>query len=134
TSNTTGTYAKKTLSNSSSEVYLRAYINVRSARNQVNMLRVRTASGSSLGYLYLTTSGTLGLHNDTTGLNALSSAVIVPGSGWHALELHVTINGTSSTSEVWLDGALVPNLSVTANWGTTPIGQIQIGDTATGKV
>ncbi len=132
-SNTTGTYAKKTLANTYNEVYFHSSINVVSEANQLNVMRIRTASGSSLGYLYVTTSGTLGLHNDTTGTNTLSSATIMAGSGWHSIALHVKINGASSTTEVWLDGVPVAELALTADWGTTSVGQIQIGDTASGR-
>jgi len=38
------------------------------------------------------------------------------------------INGTSSTTEVWLDGVKVNDLSITTNLGTTLIGRIQIGE------
>ncbi len=134
TNNTTGTYAKKTLPSSYSEIYFRSYFEVVSANNQLNLMRVRTSSGTSLGYLYVTTSGTLGLRDDTTSTNTLSSVTVLPGTGWHSLTLHVTINGSASTTEVWFDGAPVSELSLTANWGTTPIGQIQIGDTPGGKV
>ncbi len=134
-SNTTGTYAKKTLAGTYTDVYLRAYVNVQSiGNNQINMLRLRTASGTSLGYLYLTSNGILGLRNDTIGINTLSSSVTLPGSGWHMLELHLVVNGSSSTTQVWLDGTLVPQLSLTGNWGTSPVGQIQIGDTLTGRI
>ena len=56
------------------------------------------------------------------------------GVGWHAVELHLGVNGASSTVEVWLDGAPVSDLSFPAvDLGTRPIGILQIGETQTGQ-
>ena len=47
------------------------------------------------------------------------------------MELHVVINGTLGTTEVWLDGAPVPAFSSqSALLGLIPVGQIQIGSQA----
>jgi hypothetical protein len=48
------------------------------------------------------------------------------------LELHLQINGASSTVEVWLDGVAVTDLSQTVDLGTAPVGVMQIGDTVSG--
>jgi len=45
--------------------------------------------------------------------------------------LHVVINGVLSTTEVWLDGNLVPAFSSTmATLGILPVGQVQLGSQA----
>ena len=55
------------------------------------------------------------------------------GSGWHSLELHLGLNGAASTVEVWLDGVRIAGLSNASTAVTAAaIGQVQIGDTATG--
>jgi hypothetical protein len=55
---------------------------------------------------------------------------VSPGPGWHVLELHLRVSGATSLVEVWLDGALVSDLSGTTNLGSvTGIGTLQIGDT-----
>jgi len=55
------------------------------------------------------------------------------GSGWHALEFHVVVNGASSTTEVWLDGIKVNDLSIITNLGTGSIGRVQIGEVMSGR-
>ena len=50
------------------------------------------------------------------------------GSGWHHLELCGTV-GAAGAWDLYRDGVRIVNGWV-ANTGTTPIGRIQIGDTA----
>jgi hypothetical protein len=125
------TYAKKTLPNTYSEGYARIYFNLVSYSNQVNLLRYRTSADVSIGYLFVSTSGKLGLRNDVSA-TTLTSATSV-GSGWHTLEFHVVINDASSTTEVWLDGTRINDLSITTNLGTNPIGRLQIGEVMSGR-
>jgi hypothetical protein len=135
-SNTTtgATYAKKTLPSTYTDAYSRVFVNLQSASSQVNLLRHRTATDGSLAYVFVTASGQLGLRNDVAATTTLSPLTIAPGSGWHELELHTIINGTSSTVEVWLDGVRVDALSSTAvNLGTTPVGRMQIGEVQSGR-
>jgi hypothetical protein len=127
------TYAKKTLSSAVTDGYSRIWFNLQSTSSQVNLLRHRTAADGSIAYLYLTAAGQLGLRNDVGGFNLTSSTVVAPGSGWHELELHTLINGTSSMVDVWLDGVHIDSLSITTNLGTTAVGRVQIGDVQTGR-
>lgn len=125
------TYAKKTLPSTYADAYSRVLFNIQSQTSQINLLRLRTAAGASLGYVYVATSGQLGYRNDVTGTSTLSS--VVPSPGWHALELHVGI-GTTGVVEVWLDGAAVPELtSPVVNTGSVAVGGMQIGETTTGR-
>lgn len=129
---TTGaTYAKNTLPTSYSDSYARIYFNVVSYSSQVNLLRFRTSSGTSITYLILNTSGKLGLRNDIAATTLTSAASV--GGGWHSLEYHVVINGTGSTTEVWLDGVKVSDLSVTTNFGSNLVGSFQIGEVQSGR-
>ncbi len=132
---TTGaTYAKKTLPSTYTDAYSRVFVNLQSASSQVNLLRHRTAADASLAYVFVTASGQLGVRNDVAGTTTTSSAAILPGSGWHEVELHTIVNGTSSTIEVWLDGVRVDALSTTsANLGTTAVGKMQIGEVQSGR-
>jgi hypothetical protein len=126
------TYAKKTLPSTYGDGYGRVYFNVKSTSSQVNLLRLRTAADGSLGYVFLTPTGQVGLRNDV-GATTFTSATVA-GPGWHAIELHMAINGTSSTIEVWLDGARLADVSPAGvNLGTTPIGKIQVGEVQTGR-
>ena len=125
---TTGNvFAKKTLSATYADGYGRVAFEVKSQVSQVNLLRMRDAAGVSIGYVYVTPTGQLAFHNDTTAVNTVSS--VSPGAGWHAVELHVAVNGAASVVEVWLDGVAVPSLSGSATLGTAPIGIFQIGET-----
>lgn len=127
-----GTYAKKTLPATYADAYSRIYFDLVSQSSQVNLLRLRTSGGTSIGYLYVSTSGKLGLRNDAGGAT-FTSTTSVSLNTWHSLELHTVINGTSSSTEVWLDGTKVDELSVTTSLGTAPVGQLQIGEVQSGR-
>jgi len=125
------TYAKKTLPSTYSNAYARLGFKIKSAANQVNLLRMRDGAGVSIGYAFVTLTGYLGFHNDATGINTTSTTTV--GAGWHALELHIGVNGTASTIEVWLDGVPISVLSNSTSTVTaTSVGQLQIGETGTG--
>jgi len=125
------TYAKKTLATTSTSVHASVWYRIASASSQVNLLRVRTSTDTSIGYVYVSSTGTLGLRDDAGAVTLTSS--VVPGAGWHLLELTLTI-GTSGASSVSVDGATVASLSKTGNWGTTPVGRFQIGEVQTGRI
>ncbi len=125
------TYAKKTVT-AVSDGYARVYFNLKSAASQVNLLRMRSAGSVSLGYAFVTASGQLGWRNDVAATTTMSSTVV--GPGWHALELHLLVNGASSMSEVYLDGARVADISAAvASLGTSPITEFQIGEVQSGR-
>ena len=126
------TYAKKTLATTYTDGYGRVAFELKSQAAQVNLLRMRDAAGTSIGYLYITTGGLLAFHDDATAANVVSG--VAPGAGWHSVELHLAVNGASSTVEVWLDGALVTALSGPVTLGSSPIGIFQIGETQTGRI
>jgi hypothetical protein len=125
------TYAKKTVT-AASDGYARVYFNLKSATSQVNLLRMRAAGSVSLGYAFVTATGQLGLRNDVSATTTMSSTVV--GPGWHALELHMLVNGTTSMSEVWLDGTRISDISsALTNLGTSPVTEFQIGEVQTGR-
>ena len=131
-----GTFARKTLGATYSDAYARVSFDVVSQVDQINLLRMRDAAGNSLGYVYLTADGTLAFHNDVPVLNTNTVSATVPAPGWHALELHMAVNGTASTVEVWLDNTKIADLSVAGaiDLGTAPVGQFQIGELQAGRV
>ena len=127
----TAAFAKETLPSTYSDAYARVAFNVSSQVSQVTLLRLRDTPTGNGGYLYLTAAGSLAFRSDALLSGTVSS--VAPGSGWHALELHLVINGASSSVQVWLDGAAVPDLTFPSiDLGTAPIGVMQIGDTANG--
>jgi len=111
--------------------YARIYFDLVSSASQVNLLRDRTSTDTSIAYLFVNTSGKLAVRNDIAATTITSTTSV--GSGWHALELHLTINGASSTTEVWLDGVKVNDLSVTTDLGSNLIGRLQIGEVMSGR-
>ncbi len=125
------TYAKKTLPATYANAYARIYFNLVSYSSQVNLLRFRTAGDTSQVYLFVNTTGNLGLRNDVAGITLVSGTQV--GSGWHALELHTVINGAASQTEVWLDGVAVNELTTATDLGSQPVGRLQIGEVNTGR-
>ena len=122
------TYAKKQFASTYVDGYARTWFDVISASGNVNVLRLRTATDGSLGYVTVTSTGHLTFHSDASGSTTAASAATVSKGTWHELELHAVIAGSSGRIEVWLDGAPVPELTTTVNLGTTPIGKVQIGE------
>ena len=130
-----GTYAKVTLPGGPyADAYSRVWFDVLAQPDQVNLLRLRTAAGASIGYVYVETTGQLGFHDDAAGTNTLSS--VVPAPGWHALELHVAVGanpGDLGTVELWLDNVRVTDLTSTSvDIGSTPVGGLQVGEVQSG--
>ncbi|MGH3492633.1 MAG: hypothetical protein ACRDQ1_05265, partial [Sciscionella sp.] len=130
------TIAKNKKTSTYPDAYAEVYADVVSQASQVNLLRLRDAAGNSLCYVYVNTKGKLGVHNDTTGKNTVSSVVF--GSGWHSVQVRLSADATQGTTtgilQVWLDGTLVAALSSTSvDVGSASVGAIQVGDTQTGR-
>ena len=105
-------------------VYYRLKFNIVSqGANSVYLMKVRTATGTSIGGLYVDSSGRLSYRNDAGAVTVVSPKT-VSRAAWHELQVHYVINGLSGQIETWLDGAKVTELSKTDNFGTTPIGRI----------
>jgi len=122
------TFASKNLPTNYQSVYYRTYLDLKSNSTNVSLLWDRTAAGVALLHLYVDSTGKLGLRNDITGVATIAPVAISRGS-WHCLELHVTVNGTASAVEVWLDGVHVPALeSSAANLGSVLVGRVWLGE------
>jgi outer membrane protein assembly factor BamB len=126
---TSGCFARKTLPSTYTTGYGRVWFDIVGASSQVNMLRLNNASGVLIANLYVTTSKRLGMY--ANGTNTLSSTIVSNGS-FHEIEIGLTINGTSSTTQVWFDGARVSALSRTVNLGASPIAQLQLSQVVNG--
>src|SRR6266576_1070333 len=126
------TFAKKTLPSTYTDAYARVAFDIAAQPSQVNLIRFRDASGNSIGYVYVDTTGLLGFHNDTTGLNTLSG--VSPSPGWHALELHIKSDATAGVVEIWLDNTYVADISGSGlNTGSSPVASMQIGEVQSGR-
>jgi hypothetical protein len=133
TSSGTATWAYEQLSTSQSELYYRTRFKIISqGANNVYLLKFRTATGTSLLGAYVSSTGKLGYRNDIAGTSTTSTTSVTPAT-WHDLQMRVLINGTSSQTEVWLDGIRIDALSKTESLGTAALGRVQLGDNSTGR-
>ena len=94
---TGSTFAKKTLAGPYTNAYARVAFEVKSQGSQVTLLRLRDTPTGNGAYLFLT-SGKLAFRSDAMPAATISG--VSPASGWHALELHLFVNGSSSAVEV----------------------------------
>jgi acid phosphatase type 7 len=127
TSAASSSWAWKALPSTQTQVYFDTWFKVVSRSTGMILMRTRTATGTIVASLGINTSDRLYLRNDVAGSNTTSTTTVTKGV-WHEAQMRVLVNGTSSQTEVWLDGVRVPQLSITTSLGTTPIGRIQIGD------
>jgi fibronectin type 3 domain-containing protein len=130
-----GASAFKNLAQSETSLYYVTRFNVLSQTTNVNLLRFRNnlAAANALATLFVSSTGKLGLRNDVTGVST-TSTTSVSRNAWHTAQVHVTINGTSSSTEVWLDGNPVASLTQSGiNLGTNPLGRLELGDPSTAR-
>ena len=126
-------YARENLPTTYTNLYARTYFLVRTLpTSTVNLIGDRTATGASISRIYIDSQGRIGLRNDVAGTSMVGPSVTM--GAWHSVELHVVVNGASSTIEVWLDGVAVGALTTqTANLGSVGVGQVQLGENQTGR-
>jgi Tol biopolymer transport system component len=128
----TGTpaFAYKTFATSQSELYYRLRFNVQSrAAKSVYLLRLRSANNAIMG-LYLGPTGLLCYRNLFAAGNTCG-AVRPSQAAWHTALVHVIVNGSTSTVEVWLDGTEL--VGATDDLGAAGVSGIELGDRASGK-
>ena len=105
-------------------------VNVKSNTSNLTLVGFR-AGTSTIGSVYLSNTGKLGVAG-LSGNGGAGSQTTMSQNVWHAIEFHMTVNAGSSSTEVWLDGTLVTDLSLTINAGTaTTADTFQLGDTQT---
>jgi hypothetical protein len=130
---TTGaTYAEKKLPATYADGYALVFFDLVSASSEVTLLRLRTATNTSIALVGVSKTGKLQLSPGPTKKTLTSTVKVTPGI-FHSLEIHVHVMGTSGSTQVWLDGNSVTVMSTTQNLGTVPIGRMQIGDTQKGR-
>ena len=127
------TWAWAYLSSPASDVYVRAWVRLAASPSKTTtILKLRTATGGSLLGILVTSRGRLSYRNDVAGRTVNSTTTMSAGA-WHELVVHLTTTGTSSVIAVWLDGSPVAGLTGTDNFGTSPIGRVQIGENQTSR-
>ncbi len=102
--------------------------------NSVTLVRFRTATAASLVSAFVSSTGKLGIRNDTTSpaTTTTSTVTVAPGT-WHLLQLHATVGDPSSRVDVLLDGSEIAALSGPTTLGTAPIGRLELGESATSR-
>jgi hypothetical protein len=128
------TWAYKTLGTTHTELFYRIRFKVilQGASSTVNVLKLRTATGTALFGLFRSSNGNLGYRNEVAAVSTTSSTPVTTGV-WHEVQVRVRVGGASGESETWLDGVRIASLSKTENFGTSAIGRLQIGENSSGK-
>jgi hypothetical protein len=125
--NGTRAWAYRTLASTHADLCQAMRVNVASiGTTSVDLIRLRTAADGGVARVYVSPARTLWIRSDAAGLQ-LSSSRQLP-SGWNTLELCATV-GSPGTLSLALNGTTIAG-PWTVGLGTTPIGRIQIGDTA----
>jgi hypothetical protein len=120
-------FAYKTLPSTYTTACMSERVNVAALGGTgVDLLRLRTAGNGPIAKAFVNASGVLLVRSDYSGAQKSSNVAI--GSGWHLIQLCGTV-GSNSAWDLYRDGVKIVS-GFTADTGTTPIGRIQIGDTA----
>ena len=129
--------ASKTLAATQTDLYYRMRFKLLSAPTASPYFgRFRTASNVSILGLFVSSSGKLSYRNDVAGtsLSSTNPLAVVTTGAWHEVQVHLTVNGAAGQVEVWYDGVRLDDMSKTQqNFGTDPIGRLQLGENASGK-
>jgi fibronectin type 3 domain-containing protein len=125
-------YAVKQLPGTYSTLYYRLRLKLLSGKKDtVDVLSLRTAANASLFGLRYDSNRRLASINFVTGVSTSSPNVLAVGT-WYELKFRLTVDGPASQVEVWLNGAKIAALSKTDSFGTTPIGQVLVGEPVAG--
>jgi hypothetical protein len=129
-------FASKTLTTAQADLYYRIKVKLLSAPTASTYLaRFRTESNRSIVGLYVSNSGKLSFRNDVAGVTRSSGQVVSTGQ-WHEVQAHLRVDAATPAAgqiEVWYDGAFLPELSSTQNFGPTPVRRLQLGENASGR-
>jgi hypothetical protein len=131
-----GISAKKTLpAGPYPDAYARVGVEMKTLPNggTTGLLRLRDTASGSVGNVFVTPGGKLGFSQGllTGQLTPAVTSTVSLGTGWHTIELHVSLSGAASSYQVWLDGVAVTGLSGTFDLGSSgPVTILQVGDSA----
>lgn len=124
------TVASSTLPGTYPQLYLKAWVLVKSLASRVTLVRMRSATGADI-----VSAGVLGNGRLFTRAGSSRKTVVsrrrLPKGAWHELQLDAAPNGATGRIDVWLDGVPVADLSTNAQLGSAPIGRVEIGESAT---
>ncbi len=126
----TAAFAFVTLPNSASDLSVRVRFFVASqGPDTVYLFKLRTATGASIGGIFISSTGKLGFRNDVTGRSTTTGTAVTPGT-WHTLTVRVVV-GSNGTVEITYDGT--PVATMTDDLGTAAAGRFQIGEASSGR-
>jgi hypothetical protein len=135
TSTGAASYVYRRLTTNQSDLYYRVRLkSISQGSRWIYPMRLLTAGGGQIIALFLTggsSSAKIGYQNFITNSTVTSTSTVSRGI-WHEIEVHVKVAGASSTEEVWLDGALLTDLSRTDPLGSAAMGRVQLGENGTG--
>jgi hypothetical protein len=112
------------------DLYARMWLNIAAGNQTVQVMRFRTDTDKNLVTVSVLGNRKLQVKSNTTGATLTSSQTL--GTGWHDLQVHGLIDGSSGRIELWLDGTKLIDLTPTS-LGSTPFRRIEIGNRTTGK-
>ncbi len=125
-------FASKTIP-AQTDVYLRAFTRVASHAGTNQILRMSSsAGGGSLVSLNLTNSHQLQVKNNVLATTRSTGVTLAQGT-FVDLQLHLRIDGTNGSVDLWVNGVMAPGLAGAWNFGTTPIDGVVIGAQAAGN-
>jgi Fibronectin type III domain/Concanavalin A-like lectin/glucanases superfamily/Calcineurin-like phosphoesterase len=132
TSGTTA-YATKQLSSPQTGISYKLWFKLFSQGSSVvDLLKLRSATGTALLTVFASPTGVLGYQNNVSTLSTYSHTAITTGA-WHSLEVRVLVNNSNSQVQTYLDGQAVADLTKTESLGTAPVGQVQLGENIAGR-
>ncbi|HEY4994242.1 MAG TPA: fibronectin type III domain-containing protein, partial [Nakamurella sp.] len=130
------TWASAQLPGTYRAIHASAWVYIASRTTSAGFLKLRTASGAYIAYLYVNSTGYLSVRNDAGNVTHVSTSLVSTGR-WHKVEMYIDTNpGGPITITAVLDGlpvVLAPTVTGTETLGTSLIGQVVLGDTVAGR-
>lgn len=121
----TPAYALGTPSQPTGELFLRVRFNLVSQDSHaVYLVKWRRGTSSSVGEVYISSTGKLGIRNDIAGQSSSTNLTTTPNT-WHTIVVHIRV-GSSGIVELWYDGSRIHQSF--ENFGSDPLTHIQLGE------
>ncbi|MEA2633972.1 MAG: phosphatidylinositol-3-phosphatase [Chloroflexota bacterium] len=92
------------------EVYARVSVKLGSTGSPTTLLSLASADGTRFRLL-VDAQGRLVFENGARAPDGVTTSGLRAGEGWHTVELHLFVRGTTGTCEAWYDGRAVTALS-----------------------
>jgi fibronectin type 3 domain-containing protein len=130
------TWSSAQLSQTYRALHVTAWVYVKSRGTSAGFLKVRTATGAYIAYLYVNASGYLSVRNDAGNVTHVSTSPVT-NNQWHKVELALDTNPGGPIS-LWaaIDGTRVTfttPVTSSESLGPNPIGQVVLGDTVAAR-